>query len=254
MDKMAEPFAIVSARMRIGRSLSPCARPRTKILIVVAVALAFVGLAGCSAQNPAPDFAYPTSQHSGSLGPYRQSANPAIAPHVVVASWYGPGFEGHPTSTGERYHEYGMTAASKTLPLGTRLRVTNPANGRSVEVRINDRGPYVRGRSIDLSKGAAQRLGMTRSGVAPVVIASPDGAPTPVSYSRPRGVVATAYHPAYPMTYAERSSPDTAARFKRRWPLWHSTRRVARVRHSRRHRRMVWNPVGAWIVGSLPRF
>ena len=68
----------------------------------------------------------------------------------------------------------GMTAASKTLPLGSLVRVTNVANGRSVTVRINDRGPYVRGRSLDLSRGAAQRIGLTRQGVGRVKISRID--------------------------------------------------------------------------------
>jgi rare lipoprotein A len=72
---------------------------------------------------------------------------------VGVASYYGAG---------------GLTAAHKTLPLGTKVRVTNTANGRSVVVRINDRGPFVRGRSIDLSRSAAQAVGMTDAGVAKV--------------------------------------------------------------------------------------
>lgn len=102
------------------------------------------------------------------------------APKVVVprinvvrsfmghASWYGPGFHGRLTANGERYNQYAMTAAHKTLPFGTRIRVTNMNNGRSVIVRINDRGPYIRGREIDLSKGSAQQIGLIGSGVANV--------------------------------------------------------------------------------------
>ena len=66
------------------------------------------------------------------------------------------------------YHAAGLTAAHRTLPFGTRVRVTNVANGRSVVVRVNDRGPFIRGRSIDLSHGAAQAVGMTEAGVAEV--------------------------------------------------------------------------------------
>lgn len=99
----------------------------------------------------------------------------AAAPTVNVvrsymghASWYGPGFHGRLTANGERYNQYAMTAAHKTLPFGTRIRVTNMYNGRSVIVRINDRGPYIRGREIDLSKGSAQEIGLISSGVANV--------------------------------------------------------------------------------------
>lgn len=84
------------------------------------------------------------------------------------ASWYGPGFHGNYTANGEVYNQYALTAAHKTLPFGTRVRVTNLYNGRSVVVRINDRGPFTPGRIIDLSQGAAQLIGVTSSGVAPV--------------------------------------------------------------------------------------
>jgi rare lipoprotein A len=88
-----------------------------------------------------------------------------------MASFYGYDFAGKLTANGERYNPMGMTAASKTLPFGTIVRVTNRNNGRSVVVRINDRGPYVGGRVIDLSQGAAGVVGMLGSGVAPVDIA-----------------------------------------------------------------------------------
>ena len=84
------------------------------------------------------------------------------------ASWYGPGFNGNYTANGEIYNQSALTAAHKTLPFGTRVRVTNLYNGRSVVVRINDRGPFIPGRIIDLSQGAAQVIGVTSSGVAPV--------------------------------------------------------------------------------------
>lgn len=86
------------------------------------------------------------------------------------ASWYGPGFEGRRTASGDRYDPSDMTAAHRDLPFGSKVRVTNIENGRSVVVEINDRGPYKAGRVIDLSKGAAKRLGMVEDGVAPVTI------------------------------------------------------------------------------------
>ena len=85
-----------------------------------------------------------------------------------VASYYGKRFHGRRTANGERFDMNAMTAAHKTLPFGTRVRVTNPRNGRSVTVRINDRGPYIRGREIDLSRAAAAEIGMIRSGHARV--------------------------------------------------------------------------------------
>jgi rare lipoprotein A len=93
-----------------------------------------------------------------------------IAQTVGQASYYGnqPGEGGPLTANGERYNPGGLTAAHRTLPFGTRVRVTSPATGRSVVVRINDRGPYVGNRVIDLSVGAAQAIGLTSSGVGTV--------------------------------------------------------------------------------------
>jgi rare lipoprotein A len=93
-----------------------------------------------------------------------------------VASWYGPGFHKIRTSTGEPYDMYGMTAAHKTLPLPAYVRVTNLQNGRSVVVRVNDRGPFVGNRIIDLSYTAAAKLDMLRNGTAMVEVRSLDGA------------------------------------------------------------------------------
>jgi rare lipoprotein A len=99
-----------------------------------------------------------------------------------VASWYGPGFHRVRTSTGETYDMYAMTAAHKTLPLPAYVRVTNLQNGRSVVVRVNDRGPFVGNRIIDLSYTAAAKLDMLRNGTAMVDVRSIDpGAPPPVT-------------------------------------------------------------------------
>ena len=121
--------------------------------IVAALALAL----GCATQRPAP------------------IAPPPPAPsNVVTASWYGPGFHGRRTASGERFDANGMSAAHPTLPFGTHLCVTNVANGRSVRVRVTDRGPFRRGRSLDLSYGAARRLGILDRGTARVRVASCD--------------------------------------------------------------------------------
>ena len=87
-----------------------------------------------------------------------------------IASWYGKDFHGRPTASGEIYNMYRLTAAHRLLPLGTIARVTNLRNGKSVVVKINDRGPFVDGRIIDLSYKAALRLGMVEEGLAPVEI------------------------------------------------------------------------------------
>lgn len=91
----------------------------------------------------------------------------ASARYTGKASWYKMG---HRTANGERYNPMGLTAAHRTLPFGTRVRVTNLRNRRQVVVRINDRGPFVAGRIIDLSQGAARRIGLTAMGVARVRI------------------------------------------------------------------------------------
>jgi rare lipoprotein A len=97
----------------------------------------------------------------------------AAAPVVQrgLATFYGSEQQGGPTASGERFDKRKLTAAHRTLPLGTRVRVTNTRNGRSVEVRINDRGPYGgRGRIIDVSEAAARVLGMIDAGVVPVIV------------------------------------------------------------------------------------
>ena len=95
-----------------------------------------------------------------------------------VASWYGPKFHGRTTANGERYDMHGMTAAHRTLPFGTLLEVRNLDNGKTCRVRINDRGPFIRGRIVDLSYAAAQSIEMVGPGTARVEIAVlPDVAP-----------------------------------------------------------------------------
>lgn len=84
-----------------------------------------------------------------------------------VASWYGGKHHGRPTASGERFNKRALTAAHRTLRFSTRVRVTNQRNGRSVVVRITDRGPYARGRIIDVSEAAAEQLGMIRAGIVP---------------------------------------------------------------------------------------
>ncbi|HYH18379.1 MAG TPA: septal ring lytic transglycosylase RlpA family protein [Azospirillum sp.] len=86
------------------------------------------------------------------------------------ASWYGPGFHGRPTASGVRFDQDALTAAHRSLPLGTVVRVTNLDTGRSVQVEINDRGPFIEGRIIDVSRRAAEVLGMKEQGIAPVQV------------------------------------------------------------------------------------
>jgi rare lipoprotein A (peptidoglycan hydrolase) len=97
------------------------------------------------------------------------SAGPKVE-QVGNASWYGPAFDGKETASGETFDQDELTAAHPTLPMGTKAVVTNLENGKSVKVKINDRGPYARGRSIDLSRAAARKIGMTKQGVTKVKI------------------------------------------------------------------------------------
>lgn len=89
---------------------------------------------------------------------------------VGVASFYGGSFHGRPTASGERFNMHAMTAAHRTYPLGTRVKVTNLRNGKSVTLRINDRGPFIKGRVIDVSQGAAAALGFIPAGLTTVRI------------------------------------------------------------------------------------
>jgi rare lipoprotein A (peptidoglycan hydrolase) len=101
---------------------------------------------------------------------YAPPPPPKLAIHEVIASWYGRRFAGRPTTSGERFDPHRLTAASIIVPLGSVVKVDNPKNGRSVRVRINDCGPYVLGRGLDLSLRAAQTLGIAHQGVARVTI------------------------------------------------------------------------------------
>lgn len=94
----------------------------------------------------------------------------SAASRVVMASWYGPKFNGRVTASGQIFDQNDLTAAHRSLPFGTKLRVTNLRNGRSVLVTVNDRGPYCRNRQLDLSLGAARRLDIIGRGTAPVLI------------------------------------------------------------------------------------
>ena len=118
----------------------------------------------------------------------------------ALASWYGPGFEGLPTATGEPFDPYGMTAAHKTMPLGTELLVSYGAS--SVEVRVNDRGPYYGGRELDLSQGAAEAVGLTEVGVDYVEYAALDQHAPVEPYPVPtdNGAAFSAPDAQYPVT------------------------------------------------------
>lgn len=124
---------------------------------------AFAHLEGDLATPAIPD-------HAVDMSTIEPAAGPRIREDMGqgVASYYGARFAGRPTASGEAFNPTEYTAAHKTLPFGSRVRVTNPRNGNSVIVRINDRGPYVRGRVLDVSRAAAEELDMVRAGHATV--------------------------------------------------------------------------------------
>jgi rare lipoprotein A len=122
-------------------------------------------LGGCATQAP-PTLPMPDAEEPAAVMDAREIERGR-------ASWYGEAFHGRRTASGEVFNMNELTAAHKTLPFGTRVRVRNLATGREVVVRINDRGPHVGGRIIDLSRAAAASLGLVTAGVARVVLLAP---------------------------------------------------------------------------------
>jgi rare lipoprotein A len=165
-DGASEPRAVVAA--------SPAATAARTVTVgpqVVSVATSArppampVGplFAASAGPTTAPPPAPPVTPASPAV-----DSGPQSAALTGEASYYARMLEGRPTASGEVYRGRALTAAHRSLPFGTRLRVTNLANGRSVEVRVNDRGPFHRRRILDLSRSAAERLGMVRRGHAQV--------------------------------------------------------------------------------------
>lgn len=165
-----------------------------KFYILLSICLIFI-LAGCSSksvrryhhQDTYKTYSDDKEDHSPVMDKKTYS-HPTMRPYVIRgikyypsvvsvgdkfrgnASWYGPDFHGKFTSNGEIYNMYAMTAAHKTLPMNTIVKVTNKNNGKSTVVRINDRGPFISTRIIDLSKTAASKINMIGTGTAPVVL------------------------------------------------------------------------------------
>jgi rare lipoprotein A len=143
---------------------TPLLRPCVGMLLLAAGALG--ACTGPQSAAPAPLVLQEPALPAGPPTVYPQLL-PSFT-QVGLASWYGRDFQRKTTASGERYDMRDLTAAHRSLPLDTVVRVTNLANNRSVLVRINDRGPFAQGRVIDLSRGAADHLGMTKEGVVPV--------------------------------------------------------------------------------------
>ncbi len=109
--------------------------------------------------------------HSGARGSRSEDLDLDASERTIIASWYGRENQGGPTASGERFNMYHYTAAHRSLPFGTILSVRNPTNDESVRVTVTDRGPFVRGRDLDLSYAAARDLGILNSGVSRLVVA-----------------------------------------------------------------------------------
>jgi rare lipoprotein A len=154
--------------------------------VLVLILLSFAG--SCATQNELPPV--PAQSATSTAPPSLPIAPPTRAnpSKEVRASFQGSSQAGHATASGEAYDPNDLTAASRTLPIGSSVIVTNPATGRSAKVRINDRGPYVGGRSLDLSKRAAEKIGLTDKGVARVKVKRADSKPkTPESSNSSSG-------------------------------------------------------------------
>ena len=192
-----------------------------KPLLLASLALCLLAFAGCSevklALHVVKKFNLETKEEEPPVRvakPHYKLGSPYQVNHVWhypsydpnydrtgVASWYGPAFHGRPTANGERFDMNGVTAAHPTLPLPSRVRVTNLENGRQLELRVNDRGPFVNGRIIDLSRRAAQLLGFKRQGLTKVRVQylgldrlEPPAAPQPAN----QPVVVAAVSPDVP--------------------------------------------------------
>ena len=181
------------------------------------------GLAACGGKGYTKDFRTDKTNKTnatGTMKPYTVNGK-TYYPTVVgvgetatgVASWYGPGFHGKKTSNGEVYNQNAFTAAHKTLPMNTILSVTNLDNGRKTTVRINDRGPFVDNRIIDVSKAAATRLDMLQTGTAPVKLEvigfdSTDVSPTPAAQEQSSEISASEQNTTTPSAGAVSAFTD----------------------------------------------
>jgi rare lipoprotein A len=169
-------------------------RPRLASAFTSALLAACAALAGCAARESPKltELEYP---------PPRLTSR---GTEVGKCSWYGPGFHGHATASGETYDQNGFTAAHRTLPLGTWIEVTDVTTGHRVRVRVNDRGPYHRERCLDLSYAAAKALGTVGRGVADVEIRVLDRPYAAVRYDLQLGA------------YTKKSEADALARDARK--------------------------------------
>ncbi len=151
-------------------------RPSLQRVVLIGIGVIFIAAACASAPRYTSKRKPPRKKSAPSRRiepPVTRTPSIKVRPGAVfvgVASFYGPDFHGKLTANGEVYDMYGLTAAHRTMPLNTIIRVTNVANRKSLIVRINDRGPYIQGRMLDLSYGAALKLGFVSQGTTRVKV------------------------------------------------------------------------------------
>jgi len=139
-------------------------------LILSTIAAAMVSASSCTHVSTRPVMPPPATAMRLIVQPLRPAAIATPTSYFLKASWYGPGLAGRKTSSGETFNPRALTAASRTLPIGSVVKVRNPRNGKSVKVKVNDRGPFVTGRGLDLSRRAAEKIGIIHEGVAAVEV------------------------------------------------------------------------------------
>jgi len=161
-------LAILAPLAIAAVAVPSAAVPATPAEVAAAAATAFVADAGTGHDFAPAAMPAKTAGLAAIEAPLEEQARTL---GTGIASYYGKRFAGRPTASGERFNPQHLTAAHRTLPFGSKVRVTNPDNGKSVVVRINDRGPFTRGRTIDLSRKAAEEIGLVRRGHGPVELA-----------------------------------------------------------------------------------
>lgn len=217
-------FAVKGKSGTIASAVQRCVMSRVAGLVVGVCAAGVLGACATAPERaPQPTSTWPGVAagpeaqpfHSGAMRPYEvrgRRYEPRVQPNydeTGLASWYGDAHQGRPTSIGEPFDQHALSAAHKTLPLPSLVEVTNLANGRTLVVRLNDRGPFVDGRIIDLSREAADQLGLLQAGVGRVrvrwlgpvsreTLARADRPAPPVAQTAPAPVVAPAPTPPMP--------------------------------------------------------
>ena len=168
-------LADISCKGHLGPGVLYC-RNGGSVLITCALTLAFLSACATTRHAAPPTAAAASSLPSTKISPREISQAERLSEFEEIkgeksactASWYGREFHGKPTASGENFNMFALTCAHRDYPFGTKVKVTNPANGQEVECIVNDRGPFVGGRDIDLSYAAAKRIGLIGSGVAGV--------------------------------------------------------------------------------------